>query len=149
MPQKDVFTVGMQSNSGLDLPEIPLPDHLSDGVFAAILNAKMKQLRNRLLLTGAAFVAVTTFTVSAISSLIAELRISSSFQYFRLLWSDSDIVLQHAKDYLMGALEVIPVGSIILTLGTVLLLLVLIAYGQAFLRSRHQVHAHGRLIHAA
>jgi hypothetical protein len=131
----------------MDLPEIPLPDGLADGVFAAILASKMKRLRMQLLATGVAFVAVVSFTISAISSLVAELRVSSSVAYFRLLWSDSDIVLQNAKAYLTGALEVIPVSSIILSLGTVLLLLALIAYGQAFLHSRQQAHRHVRLIH--
>lgn len=128
----------MSSNPIAELPAIPLPEYLSDGIFAAVSAAKVRRLRMRLTLTGMALAGVVAYGVSAISSLLAELRTSAFFEYLRLLSSDSDIVLQNAKAYLTGALETIPVVSVMLLIAFVLLVLATVGFAQALYRSTHR-----------
>ncbi len=132
--------MALSENPIAGLPAIPLPEHLAEGVFAAVLEAKIRRLRARLILAGTALVAVLAFAVSAVSSFIEEVKTSSFIDYLRLLVTDSGFVLSHLKEYAQGILEVIPVESILFILLAGLLLLGTIGFAQALYHSSHRHH---------
>jgi hypothetical protein len=141
-----LHTMSMNDHPIAGLPAIPLPEHLAEGVFAAIFEAKIRRLRARLVMVGAALIAVIAFAAAAVSSLIEEVRTSSTFDYFRLLVTDFGFVTSHVKEYAQGALEVVPVGSILTALLAALLLLGTVGFAQALYRSsrrqsRPMIHA--------
>jgi hypothetical protein len=121
------------------LPDIGVPPELSARIFFAVSAAKIRRIRNEFAAAVTAFAAFVGVVIASLSFFAEEIRTSSFASYLRLLISDSDVVLAHLNDYVLGAFERLPIGLILVVLVSSFFLLGIVGFGQAFIHARRHV----------
>lgn len=124
------------------LPPVGAPPNLFERVMRAIKRARTRRLRVRFALASSGLGISLAYAVVSWSAVWIELRESSSFEFFRLVVSDPDVVLSHMKDLALGVAETLPFAMIILTLVIVFCLIGSVAIADALRHVRRSRPIH-------
>ena len=129
------------------LPSIQTPPELHDRVMDAIVAVQIRRVRFRFgsMLAGA--VGSIALTVAYHAALWEEITTSSFFSTLRLVASDPDVAFGNAKEFALGLLETLPLGTITLALVGLFCIVGAVGFAQALRKTRrlfpmqHPIHS--------
>lgn len=126
------------------LPIITTPPELYDRILSTVSRAKLRKLRFQAWLLCSSALVTLVYTLSFWGDWVNEFQSSEFVDFFKLLWSDPDIVFASIGTFTIGVLESIPLAtSILILINALLILRSLILFRELKLSTSHSfIHAH-------
>lgn len=113
------------------LAPVAPPADLAERICTAVYRARLRRLRIRFALITAGSAGLFGYAALIRSAIVKEISSSSFGALIRLAISDPDVAFLNAKDFLLGLLESLPLGSLFLALLATFCITALIGFAQA------------------
>jgi hypothetical protein len=113
------------------LPEVVSPADLTARIIKTIAAAKTRRIRVRFAAVLSCFLASLGYAAMNWAALWADIRTSSFYSLLRLAVSDPDVAFANLTDFVLGLLETLPLGAMLLVLVSVFFLVITAALANA------------------